>query len=55
MPSKYELGPNDRSKNPEIKPGQVPLNDDTAARRRAAAEKLGKLATPNTVKDKPKK
>jgi hypothetical protein len=55
MPSKYELGPNDRSKNPEIRPGQIPLKDDTAAKRGALGNLAGKLAVKNASKDKSKK
>ena len=50
MPSKYELGPNDRSRNPEIRPGQVPLKDKSAVVR-----KVGEIAVKNASKDKPKK
>lgn len=50
MPSNPELGPNDKSKTPEIRPGQKRLKDDEATRR-----KLGETALKGASKDKPKK
>jgi hypothetical protein len=54
MPFNPEKGPNNKSRNPEIRPGQVPLKDDVA-RREQAAKQLGCLATSNSMNNKPKK
>lgn len=51
MPFNKETGPEKRETH---KIEQYPKQDNSAAKK-AAAEKLGKLATQNTVKNKPKK